>query len=193
MSEPRRWAPRAQVDNITVTTDRVWVSWKTLFTAAAKQSAAASYVITAQSCSLQINLWKLFGLAQKHTCSSFFFFFLVLHRFPLDACKRLFAHLDFKNVSQKGECNPEQLFFFFFYKSALVYIQTVQPLVKVLIFWKKAFFKQKKREENLRSAEGKKGRMASIKRSPWWSICDLWPIRAGSSHLKAFPCFTASI
>lgn len=63
MSEPRRWAPRAQVDNITVTIDRVWVSWKTLFTAAAKQSAAASHVITVRSCSLQINLWKLFGLA----------------------------------------------------------------------------------------------------------------------------------
>lgn len=65
--------PRAQVDNITVTIDCVWVSAKTLFIAAAKQSAASS-MITAPSCSLQINLWKLFGLARIHTRSSFFSF-----------------------------------------------------------------------------------------------------------------------
>lgn len=37
MFQPCRWAPHAQVDNITVTIDGVWVNWKTLFTAAAKQ------------------------------------------------------------------------------------------------------------------------------------------------------------
>lgn len=58
-------------------------------------------------------------------------------------------------IHQKGECNPGQLC----YKSALVYIETENssPIGKDSDFWKKAFFKQKKRKENLRSAEGKKG------------------------------------
>lgn len=109
MSEPCRWAPRAQVDNITVTIDCVWVSSKTLFTAGAKQSAV-TFVITAGNCSLLINLWKHFSLARKHTCSSSFpvqVYTMVLRghgNFLKLGCRRCFSYI----IHWRNNVNPKQ-------------------------------------------------------------------------------------
>lgn len=105
MSEPRRWAPRAQVDNITVTTDCVWVTSKTLFTAGAKQSALLC-VITAGAAPYKLTRGNTLALHEMHTrntCSKEKN--QSLHDVPLGAWKHFFL---FRTEAISLICDPSR-------------------------------------------------------------------------------------